>query len=118
MLTIEEILADVSESPEFEGLGVIDVNTRARNGDTPLHWMAVLGDGNAIEMLAAAGAEIDAVNNERQTPLHIAVIWRQISAIAALRNAGADLGAENNEGLTPLSLARRDDFTPAIEALT
>ncbi len=115
MLTITEILSDVAAAPGFSGISVVDVNSRGRNGETPLHWMAVLGDANAIRLLLDAGADVSSPDDEGNTPLHVAVKWRQTEAARVLLERGADRGRLNDQGQNPLDVAKHDGFGPTIE---
>ena len=79
--------------------------------------MAMLGDGKAIAMLAAAGAPLDAADEDGNTALHEAVLGRHATAVAALLEAGADAQAINGEGQTPLALAELDGYEPVLSLL-
>lgn len=117
MLTVEEVLSDVAETPEFSQLDEVTPRSRGVNGETPLHWMATLGDSRGIELLIQAGAEVDAVDNNGTTPLHEAVAARQLAAVRALICAGATFDLRNGEGKTPLELALKEGFKPILEFL-
>lgn len=117
MLTVEEVLSDVAETPEFSQLDEVTPRSRGVNGETPLHWMATLGDSRGIELLIQAGAEVDAVDNNGTTPLHEAVAARQLAAVRALICAGATFDLRNGEGKTPLELALEEGFKPVLEFL-
>jgi hypothetical protein len=116
MLTLEEILSDAAALPEFRRLDAVQVNSRGIGGETPLHWMATLGDVAAIKILASHGAIIDASDHDGNTPLHEAVSWRQVDAANTLLQLGANVFQKNKANLTPCDLARTSHFRP-MEAL-
>ena len=77
-------------------------------GYTPLHWAAVSSEHpEVIQVLVAAGADPNGVNNSGQTPLHLAATAGDWDAenIGELLAAGADPMARDNNGRTPLHLA-------------
>ena len=115
MLTIEEVLSDVAASPGFCGVENVGVNSRGRNGESPLHWMATLGDVNGVRLLLEANSSINAADNQGNTPLHEAVASRQTLVVQLLIGKGADLYIRNLAGLTPEDLAKSDGFSPTIE---
>ncbi len=65
MLAISAVLV-LEERP-------IDVNEVGYDNDRPLHVAAMWGDVEAIDMLVAAGAEVDARGEFNFTPLRNAV---------------------------------------------
>ena len=65
------------------------------------------GFTNAIELLAAAGADLGAPEKDGNTALHLAVKNNKVHAVAALVEAGAPINATNAAGRTPLGEARR-----------
>lgn len=60
----------------------------------------------AIELLVAAGAEVDARDAEGRTALMYAALMEQSEAAQALLAAGADVNARSTEGQTALGIAR------------
>ena len=117
MLTLEEILSDVAISPGFGKVGKIDVDSRGDKGQSPLHWMATLGDAVGISLLVEAGANINAMDIKGNTPLHEAVMCRQTSAVRLLIEQGADALLKNEAGFTPLDIAKSDGFGPTVDIL-
>ncbi|MEQ1738813.1 MAG: ankyrin repeat domain-containing protein [Methyloglobulus sp.] len=117
MLTLEEVLSDVSSSPNFRHLSNVDINSRGKEGESPLHWMAFLGDDKAIKLLIEAGSNIDFVDNQGNSPLHEAVVNRQTSSVNTLIKLGANRNLRNKNGLTPLDIAKADNFEPIIITL-
>jgi len=114
MLTLEEVLADVATSPGFKGVSDVTIVSRGIGGESPLHWMAILGDSKAIQLLLDAGAGIDAVDDEGNAPLHVAVKWRQAEAASSLIARGAKCEIRNNQGSTPAEIARSDGYGPTM----
>ena len=85
------------------------VSARDSDGFTPLHFAAQETRGDVIEVLVAAGAEVDATDNWGNTPLSRAVFNSRGrgEAVLALLAAGADPNRENNYGVSPLALAHK-----------
>ena len=92
--------------------------TDARNdfGATPLHRAASHGWPEAIKLLLAHKADINARDNQRRTPLYDAATGLpqgenpdgQLKAITLLIALKADLNARDKQGLTPLGLALKE----------
>ena len=92
---------------------------KGEGGWTPLHDAALVGDVAAIEVLLAAGANINAKAENDITPLHVAAAERQIGSIKALLDAGANVNAKGalGTGSTARHIAAKYGQVPAIEAL-
>lgn len=118
MLTLDEILADVAISPGFKKVDEVGVNSRGNSGETPLHWMATLGDVQALNLLLDARSDINAIDNSGNTPLHDAVLSRQTPAASLLIKRGANAQCRNVAGLTPLDIAKSDGFAPLVLLLS
>jgi ankyrin repeat protein len=112
VLTLEEILSDTAMLPEFHHLDVINIDSRDKDGGTPLHWMAVLGDAIAIRILISNGADVNVADNNGNTPIHRATIYRQTIAVSTSLNLGASATQKNKEGLMPYDIAKKDNFEP------
>ena len=101
--------------------GGANVDARAKDGFTPLHFAAGSGDVAAIRALLAGGANVDARAKDRSTPLHGAVLWAALSgdiaAIRALLASGADVSARKDGAATPLHGAALSGDVAAIRAL-
>jgi ankyrin repeat protein len=105
MLTLREVLDDFALYAKLEPADV-SVNTRSSLGESPIHWMATLGDVPAIQLLAEAGADLSAQDNSGNTALHEAIAVGHAPAAQALIGAGAPLTLRNGLGQTPEDLAR------------
>jgi len=99
--------------------GAVDI--RSKDGETALHKVL---DAEFIEILVAAGADINAKDNDGDTPLHASLydldgnVSRE-KRFNALIGHGANVNVENNEGQTPLDIIRtaienRRAFLPRI----
>lgn len=115
MLTLAEVLEDVANSPAFHGVEDVGPNTRGQNGETPLHWMATLGDGEGVRLLVDAGGVVDAADQNGNTPLHECCASRQLAAAKMLIGLGANRELKNHDGLTPRDVAAVEGFQPMID---
>ncbi len=88
-----------------------DPNHKGPGNSTALHSSACGFEGTfsqeSVDLLIAAGADVNARNDEGETPAHEAVRFRRRSMLEALAKAGADFSLTDKEGLTPLGLAKR-----------
>ena len=98
------------------------------NGDTLLHAAAHGEDPAVVELLLAAGADVNARAVDGETPLHEAAKWsgwaenelrgppslRSTAVVEALLVAGADIEARGDLGWTPLHWAAALNHNPAV----
>lgn len=82
---------------------------RGTSGDgwTPLHLAAHFGRSEVMDVLLAAGADVEArsTNALRNTPLHAAAAGRSKEAVALLVSRNADVTARQHGGWTALHQA-------------
>lgn len=126
----------------------VDVNQRARNGDTalmiaslkgnrdavealiargalvnhdgwtPLHYAATDGHEEVARLLIEKGADVDARSPNQTTPMMMAA-WRgHIHTVKVLLDAGADATLKNERGMTAIDFARMGDHRDIVEGLT
>ena len=91
----------------------ISVNETDKNGVTPLHRAVRFRSLNAVELLIAAGADVNAADRRSQsTPLHRAVTNSgapatagksdvAVSIVQSLLAHGADPNSKNKSGKAP-----------------
>ena len=102
--------------------GCLDAGAKAnatdRDGFTPLHEVARLGNLAAVRSLIAAGANVNARSESGHAPLHWAAREGHDGVVAALLAAGAeaDLGSRKRNQ-TPLHLATFRGQAEAARAL-
>lgn len=87
-------------------LGAV-VNVKAANGHTPLMEAVLFGDPEYIKILAEAGANVNAKNENQDgaTALMFATRKGKTEAIEKLVEFGADINAKDNNGSTALMYA-------------
>ena len=81
-----------------------------KNGDLalgriPLHFAALDGLNEIVELLIAKGADVNAKSDDGWTSLHDAASIGHNEIVELLIAKGADVNAKNNYGNTPLDLA-------------
>lgn len=84
-----------------------NVNAQARNGYTPLHFVARSQGVNPeiARHLLEAGAGLNTPDARGNTPLHVAAAQGHAEAAAFLIAVGADVGLKNREGRRAADLA-------------
>jgi CubicO group peptidase (beta-lactamase class C family) len=108
--TIERALA---AGADIEGL---DLRTN-KNGRRALNWAAVNDRADAIRLLLAKGAAIDAANKTGFTALHHAAEFGSRKAAEVLLAAGANRSIRNSNGESPAEVARRNGHTDLAAAI-
>ncbi len=126
----------------------IDLNLRAKNGDTALmiaaysanksaveallakgatvnqdgwtalHYAAAVGDNDSVKMLLAKSAALDAASPNKTTPLMMAARGGHIYTVKALLDAGADASVKNDAGMTAIDFAQQGGHTDIVEGIT
>ncbi len=111
MLTLQEVLRDFRLFARVPDGERVDLHARnAITGETPLHYMAAMGDRNGIRILVDAGADINAADLRENTPPHAAVYNCQFLGVRVLLELGADRSMKNTAGSTPADLAAGVDY--------
>ncbi len=106
--SLEYYLQKASEVMEpFFGETIIDVYTKATDGDTALHKFAWRGDRYAVELLLDEGAHIDEPGDLSLTPLYGAVTQGHTEVVKLLLERGANPDANNELSCTPRQQAEK-----------
>lgn len=107
---LEELAQRLEDEPDL---------VRARNAleKTPLHYAVTYRQPEAIAMLIANGAEVNAKDDTGLTPLHVAAILGRLDEAQLLLDAGADLAARDGFGDTPLHSAALHGNRETVEFL-
>jgi len=89
----------------------IDVHAKTTEGKTPLHLTNTQKDQmEMIAALLAAGANVNAVDNNGETILHYAARYKNYFIAAYLVDYGAQLDLQNKKGKTPVDLVQSEIF--------
>ncbi len=94
-----------------------DVNSRAADGTTALHWAAHWDDVETVDFLLKAGASIDAVDDHGVTALSLAAENASLRMVEALLKAGANPNIAQMSGMTPLLEAINVGNAQAVQTL-
>lgn len=114
----ERVSKEDSEVQKAVNKGRQPIHTAVdRDGKQPIHYAAMGGQIEALEMLLGKGAQLDATDNAGKTPLHSAVLSGNVDMIANLKEKGADLNAQDKDGRTPLHMAVLLGQTAVVQKL-
>ncbi len=94
-----------------------DINTKGKQGWTPLHIAAAQGKTQIVLFLVKAGADVNAKDNDGDTPLGFAAAGGLTEIALFLVKAGADINTKHDNGLTPLHVAAVEGHTETALAL-
>ena len=72
------------------------------DGVTPLIDAAMFGYYEIVEILVAAGADVNATTYRNDTAAHFAAAWGYSDTLEVLAGFGADMEARGDQGSTPL----------------
>jgi len=122
---------DALDAPEAAALGELDrlavlldadpslVEARTPDGFTLLHLAAFFAGADAVRLLLARGADVDAHGTGWMTgsALHSAVSARDADAVRTLLDADAEVDAGQQGGYTPLHGAAHNGDAAIVRAL-
>ena len=120
--TIAAVANDLETLELALHLGCHAGNVTSRYAGTALIAAAHLGHVEVVEILIAAGAPLDHVNNLDWTALIESIVLgdggpRHTATLKALVDAGADVNLTDGRGTSPLQLARAHGYTGMVEIL-
>ncbi|QQR49155.1 ankyrin repeat domain-containing protein [bacterium] len=95
----------------------VDMIVDSETQETLLHYAALWGRLEFIEVLLEKKASVDALDHELLTPLHRAIIENQTQCAAKLIKHGADVNLADNESGTPLHAAAFSGFIENLQLL-
>jgi ankyrin repeat protein len=104
-MTLDDVLREVADLPDFYSTNVDSVHSRGINGDTPLHAVVHWNCLEKVRLLVEAGADVNARGELGKTPLHYAMWEGNDETIDYLLRNGADQNVVDDLGFTP---ARRN----------
>ena len=95
----------------------LNVNARAGDGATALHWAAYRDRADLVQLLLKSGASVNATNDLGVAPVWVAATSRGTATVGALLAAGANPNLVPPTGETPLMIASRMGNIEAIKLL-
>lgn len=84
-----------------------DVNSKNKDGLTPLHVAAVRGQLAVVDFLINNSADVNTKTKDGQTLLHHVAREGHFRVVELLIDSGSDLNTKDNAGRTPLNCALR-----------
>ena len=82
-----------------------DLEARAKDGETPLHYAARAPNLEMIKFFLDHGADIEATDDKEETALHKAVRCGDSEVIRYFHTRGADFYAQDKQGQTAFHIA-------------
>ncbi|HXR40379.1 MAG TPA: ankyrin repeat domain-containing protein [Terracidiphilus sp.] len=113
-------LGDLSQLQALLAAGPELVHANSGDGWTPLHLAAAFSTPEAVSLLLAAGARVDALsrNPQQNHPLHAALaLGKNVDSIRLLLDHGAPVNAAQAGGFTPIfsaAAANRGDLAEIL----
>ncbi|XP_031771636.1 ankyrin repeat and death domain-containing protein 1A isoform X1 [Apis florea] len=95
----------------------IELNATDKKGQTPIHCACAEEHLEAVEVLIALGANVDAQDHEGNTPLHVATRTRHTAIAQLLLRAGANTELIDEIGFTPLHVAASQGCKGILESM-
>lgn len=89
-----------------------------QTGWTALHYAATVGDNEIVQLLLEQHAYIDAESPNKTTPIMMAARGGHILTVKLLLDEGADATLKNEQGMTAIDFARKHDKQDIVEGLT
>ena len=111
--------AQVNELELFVVRTLLDGNAdKASFNKRPLiHYASWVGDTTILELVLAAGADVNKVDIHGRTPLFLAAMQQEHEILKLLLAAGADVDTANNRGKSPLDIAESLNDTTTYNLL-
>jgi uncharacterized protein len=108
---------DAAQVQQLVGSGEGNPNQLDEHSRTGLHYAAMNGNLEIIEILIKANAKLNLPDPLGDTPLHLAADQSQTEAAKLLLDAGAEVDPQNRDGITPLMIAANRGDLELVEAL-
>ena len=95
----------------------VDVRTDSEKCETAIYRASLCNSFEAVEVLAKAGADLNAASSDEQYPLHAAVVRGTLNLCRKLLDLGANPNTEGKFGMTALHFAAGCDRVDIIRLL-
>jgi ankyrin repeat protein len=116
------IFASIRNMPEVVKVLIdfgVDVNLRSKNYDSwiALHWAVEGGNLSVLQVLIAAGADVNLTDDDGRTALSLAASSEHLPVVQALIAAGANVNLTDDDGWSALHWAGAAGYLPVVQAL-
>ena len=105
-ISLADVFAQIRETIEFDDIDLVDTNQRSRSDEYPINIAAHWGDIDAMRILLAHGADINALGERGMTPLINTTYKNDIDAVAFVLEQGGNINALDERGGTAEAIAR------------
>lgn len=95
----------------------VEINSKDKEGRTPLSWAVMKGDNAVVQLLIERGADINSKDNWGETSLSWAVMKGYKSIVQLLVERKVEIESRNIWGETPLSQAAGNGHEAIIQLL-
>ena len=119
----ESPVADAAQANDTEQVRTLlrqgaDANAAQSDGLTALHWAALNGNAQMVDLLLYAGATVEPLTRVGgYTPLHLAARSGHAGVVEKLLAGGAEVDAWTTTGVTALHFAAAGDFHESVRLL-
>jgi ankyrin repeat protein len=125
---LEEYLLNAAMKGNYEKIeellmqnnnGIVNVNCRNREEETPLHLACEYEHLRVVQLLLTHGADVNSKNRclYAATPLHRSCLQDRVDIAELLLDNGAHMNSLNGRGDTPLQLACAGERVDVVEFL-
>ena len=96
MMTLNDVYRKCEKTGGWYGEEIVSVHQRNYMSDTVLHTVCSWGDPEAVKLVLAAGADVNAKGDQGATPLFNAVMGESAEVVKLLLSAGGDPSLKND----------------------
>jgi ankyrin repeat protein len=114
---LAKVIKKYRSHPQFLGIDVLDPNQLGALDDTMLHIAASMGAVHDVEVLVAAGANVNAAGDLGHTPLHQAAMSGHVTSVRRLLELGADPKRRNEFDQTAADTAKLGEHDEVVRIL-
>jgi ankyrin repeat protein len=115
-IRVRKILAAYARDSilDFDEIAPLEVNTKGRSGDSPLHIACRHGDIDDVIDLLEAGAAVNAVGDKQQLPIDLAAVRGNLELVRILFAYGAATDHRNDFNTDAMECAAQNEFHEVV----